>query len=260
MTMTTTTLAAAMQPVSLDSAIEAALVQGDLAKLTTPQRIQYYHATCASLGLNPLTKPFAYISLNGKLVMYPLKDCTDQLRRIHRISLRIVSRERSEDIYVVTARAIMPDGREDEATGAVTLAGLKGELLANALMKAETKAKRRATLSITGLGLTDESEVADIPGAQRVPYDAVTGEIVEARPATVADVPSPFVALLARTLDAPDLAALQTIAKDTVQAFKANMILADEREKIVNALTARKLAIGVPASGPDVAKVAEVAA
>ena len=39
-------------------------------------------------------------------------------------------------------------------------------------MKAETKAKRRATLSICGLGLLDESEVETIPGAHAVPSPA----------------------------------------------------------------------------------------
>ena len=42
---------------------------------------------------------------------------------------------------------------------------LKGEALANAMMKAETKAKRRATLSICGLALLDELEVETIPNA-----------------------------------------------------------------------------------------------
>jgi hypothetical protein len=41
----------------------------------------------------------------------------------------------------------------------VNIEGLKGEALANALMKAETKAKRRATLSAVGLGMMDESEI-----------------------------------------------------------------------------------------------------
>jgi hypothetical protein len=51
----------------------------------------------------------------------------------------------------------------DAAKGAVSVQGLKGEALANALMKAETKAKRRATLSICGLGFLDETEIEDIP-------------------------------------------------------------------------------------------------
>jgi hypothetical protein len=60
----------------------------------------------------------------------------------------------------------MPDSRQDESTGVVALAGLRGEALANARMKAETKAKRRVTLSLCGLGWLDETEVEDVPGAR----------------------------------------------------------------------------------------------
>ncbi len=146
---------------------ELALVAGDLSKLTVEERLSYYRKTCESLGLNELTKPFAYISLNGKLVLYALRDATDQLRKLHKVSITIVSRERVEDVYVVTAQATLPDGRIDESTGAVTLGNLKGDSLANALMKAETKAKRRVTLSIVGLGILDESELETIPNARQ---------------------------------------------------------------------------------------------
>ncbi len=86
-------------------------------------------------------------------------------------------------LYVVVARATTADGREDEAIGAVSVRGLSGDALANAIMKAETKAKRRVTLSIVGLGWTDESEVDSIPGAQTVRVDPETGEILDATPA-----------------------------------------------------------------------------
>ena len=123
------------------------------------QRAEYYGAVCRSLGLNPLTKPFEYLDLNGKLRLYALRDCTDQLRRLHGISIYIANRERPSDIYIVTARAKDRHGREDESTGAVTVGNLKGDALANALMKAETKAKRRVTLSIAGLGWLDENGI-----------------------------------------------------------------------------------------------------
>lgn len=170
-------LAIVQQPISED--IERVIVAGDLAKLTSEQRLSYYSATCRSLGLNPLTKPFEYISLNGKLVLYARRDATDQLRKVHVVSITIVAREKVDDIYVVTARATTPDGRTDESVGAVHLGKLTGEALANAFMKAETKAKRRVTLSICGLGFTDESEVDSIPTAQRVRVDQETGEILE---------------------------------------------------------------------------------
>jgi hypothetical protein len=85
--------------------------------------------------------------------------------RIHGISIYIASRERMNDIYIVTARARTRDGREDESTGAVTIGNLKGDALCNALMKAETKSKRRVTLSIAGLGWLDETELDTIPSA-----------------------------------------------------------------------------------------------
>jgi hypothetical protein len=153
-------------PEGISSAIELAVMTGDLAELTTEQRSEYYAAVCRSLGLNALTKPFEYLPLNGKLRLYALRDCTDQLLRIHGISIYITNRERLGDIYIVTARAKDRTGREDESTGAVALGNLKGDALANALMKAETKSKRRVTLSIAGLGWLDGTELDTIPAAK----------------------------------------------------------------------------------------------
>ena len=145
------------------SAMEQALIRGDLARLTDEQRMAYYRSVCESMGLNPLTNPFQYITLNGKLRLYATKDCTEQLRKIHGVSVTQVEKLFHEGLYIVTAHACDNKGRTDASTGAVTITGLKGESLANALMKAETKAKRRVTLSICGLGMLDETEAADIP-------------------------------------------------------------------------------------------------
>jgi hypothetical protein len=150
-------------PAVLPEILEQVLIGGDLSGLTSQQRADYYGAVCRALGLNPLTKPFEYLTLNGKLRLYALRDCADQLRRLHGISISIVNRERLQDLYIVTARAKDKTGREDESTGAVALGTLKGDALANALMKAETKAKRRVTLSLAGLGWLDETELDTIP-------------------------------------------------------------------------------------------------
>jgi len=151
--------------------IEQVLVNGNLATLTSEQRVTYYNRVCESVGLNPLTRPFEYITLNGKLVLYARRDCTDQLRKIHGVSIEVAARELVEGVYVVTARATMASGRADESIGAVPLDGLKGEARANAMMKAETKAKRRVTLSVCGLGMLDETEAESVD--QRFP--SVTG-------------------------------------------------------------------------------------
>lgn len=181
--------------------IESVVITGDLAALAPEQRVAYYNRVCQSLGLNPLTKPFDYIKLNGKLTLYAKRDATDQLRRQYGVSVAIVNRERADGVFSVTAHATLPDGRTDESIGAVPIvypetvqewqnsqrvnrphpkAGqqLAGEDLANAYMKAETKAKRRVTLSIVGLGWLDETEVGSITDAQPTTVNQATGEIV----------------------------------------------------------------------------------
>ena len=58
--------------------MEAVLLAGDLSKLTADERTSYYMKSCASLGLNPYTKPFDYIKLSGREVLYATKGCADQ--------------------------------------------------------------------------------------------------------------------------------------------------------------------------------------
>jgi len=157
--------------------IEQLVMQGDLSKLNPEQRVLYYKKVCDSAGLNPFTRPFDYITLNGKLTLYAKKDATDQLRKVNGISIERLEDRVVDDLYIVKAYAKTKDGRTDAATGAVTIGHLKGEAKANAIMKAETKAKRRVTLSISGMGLVDESETESIPGAKTVDVDMSTGEI-----------------------------------------------------------------------------------
>lgn len=187
-------LAVVSPPVlSLSQEIENVLLQGDLSRLTPNQRLQYYNAVCRTLKLNPLSKPFSYITLNGKLVLYALKDCTDQLRKIHGVSVEEESHKHDETfgIYVVTVSGHDRNGRRDAGTGVVNTAGLKGDALANAIMKAETKAKRRFTLSICGLGMLDESELesmgqraemAERPQLPRPPARKLKAKVEESKP------------------------------------------------------------------------------
>lgn len=162
--------------------LERVLLTGDLYDLSPRQRLDYYQAVCKSVGLNPLTQPFAYLELNRKLVLYALKSAADQLRRIHSVSVIITGRETFDGVHTVSARATLPSGRTDESIGAVYIAGLRGENLANAYMKTDTKARRRVTLSICGLSLLDESEVETIQGARAVAPEAMHADNVVALP------------------------------------------------------------------------------
>jgi len=153
---------------------EQVVIKGDLSKLTELDRMRYYSEVCRSLGLNPLTRPFEYISLNGKLTLYATRAATDQLRSLRGITITSLDPRQVGDLFVVVATGRDRTGREDSSTGAVTTVGLRGEALANAMMKAETKAKRRLTLSLAGLGMSDETEVDSIPGAERVETPRLT--------------------------------------------------------------------------------------
>jgi hypothetical protein len=159
-------------------ALEAYISAGDIGRLGPDQRVALYRAVCDSLGLNPLTQPFQYLVLSGKTVLYATKSATEQLRQIHGVSVVSMVKEVVGDILTVTVSVRDKTGREDISTGSVSLANLKGESLANAWMKCETKAKRRATLSICGLAILDETEVDSIAGA--VPVDL---SVVHASPA-----------------------------------------------------------------------------
>ena len=92
------------------SVMEKVMVQGDLAKLTAQERLNFYGSLCKSLGLNPLTCPFEYLNLNGKLRLYAKKECTEQLRQLRNVSVQVIARDILEGCYVVTARATLANG------------------------------------------------------------------------------------------------------------------------------------------------------
>lgn len=169
--------------------VDEVLIQGDLSTLNEQQRTEYYLRVCESLGLNPHTQPFEYIPLGGKLKLYATRACSDQLRKLHGVSIQILSRELVEDIYTVTARAEDMTGRTDESCGVVSLKNLAGEARSNKIMCAETKAKRRVTLSICGLGWLDETEIDSVQVPQARPAVAA---LAAPAPAVVVDDQKPM--------------------------------------------------------------------
>ncbi len=143
--------------------ISSIVLRGDLSGLNELEKVKYYNMFCESLGLNSVTKPFDIISLSGKQVLYAKKECTEQLRKINGVSIIELKKTFDNGLYIVEAKAQDKTGKIDISTGAVSIMNLKGDGLANAIMKAETKAKRRVTLSICGLGILDETELETIP-------------------------------------------------------------------------------------------------
>ena len=170
------------EPIPFDeNIISSIVINGDISKLSPQQKVEYYRQFCERLGLDPLSQPFKLLRLNGKEVLYCDRTGAQQLNKLHKVSYEIKARETVNGCYVVTAQASTPDGRKTESIGAVTIDNLRGDALCNAMMKAETKAKRRATLDLLGLGILDEIETDTIPNAQKVEIPAISAQQSEIR-------------------------------------------------------------------------------
>jgi len=168
-----------MNELTISEKAESAIIEGDLKTLSPGERVAYYNRVCDAIGLLPTTRPFGYIILNGKLTLYALRGCTDQLRKIHQVSIRIDSITAADGVITAQVSGTDKTGRTDTEIGVVPIGKAQGEELANARMKALTKAKRRLTLSLCGLGMLDESEVSSIPGAQAFPPLAIESKPIE---------------------------------------------------------------------------------
>jgi hypothetical protein len=138
-------------------AINALVLKGDTSKLTIEQKTQYYNAVCQTVGLNPATRPFEFLNFQGKEVLYPNKQCAEQLRSIKRISLGGPKISFQENLIMVEITATDSNGRTDTDYGIVDTAGRDKSLSrADQIAKAITKAKRRVTFSICGLGFFND--------------------------------------------------------------------------------------------------------
>lgn len=172
---------------NLPENIRRALINNELASLKPEERIILYVGICAAKGLDAATRPFEFIQLNGKLTLYARKECADQLRERNGVNAEIVSAKAEGDVYCVHIRAKTADGRTEDDIGVTSISEpefltrkdkskyanprygkkMEGEDIANAMMKAVTKGKRRCTLSICGLGMFDESEIEGIADAAK---------------------------------------------------------------------------------------------
>lgn len=173
-----TTTSSAIAPASKESLMaiaETALIQGDLRAMSQEQRVDYYLRLCDSVGLNPYSKPFIYVEMKGKLVLYPTKSVTNQLAKIHGLSFSPPDVKIADDMIMVTVTVKDRNGRTDTDMGIVPAPKGMGEDRANAIMKAITKAKRRAVFSLVGMnGVVDEIEGNNI--------DIIPNEIAESLP------------------------------------------------------------------------------
>ena len=180
--------ALAQKQMDPDALLKLAL--GDTSKLNPSEKMQLIVQVCELSGLDPRLSPFEFIKFQGKEVMYARKNAADQLVRVHGINVTITERKIENGAYRVGCRAVTKDGRGTEDDGVVWVDGLKGDALANAMMKAVTKAKRRTVLSVCGLSMLDESEMDTIPAAREA-LQAVRPHVEVLPPAPKVEVLDP---------------------------------------------------------------------
>ncbi len=160
------TLIRHIDPIMDDQKLWDIVSSGDLGPLTPAQRTQYYLHRCREAGLAPGSQPFTYLKLGGKGILYANKTATDQLRELRGVSVLKVETLRDDEYISFGVTVVDAKGRQDYDIGEVFVGQQQGESRANARKKALTQAKRRATLSICGLGALDETEVVDLPAAE----------------------------------------------------------------------------------------------
>ncbi len=163
------------------------ITKGNLAMLSEQNRIDYYYMMCDRYGLDPLSKPFDYITTKTKdgevISLYPNTRAAAQMRANQGISVEISGRQLiGEDVYMVTAKAIRRDGTFEECAGCVPIyPNMAPQAKANAYMKAETAARRRATIAACGMadseGDVTPAEIKD--GALEPSAEVLETEVME---------------------------------------------------------------------------------
>lgn len=148
------------------------MATGDMSDLTDNDKMTLYIGLCRATGINPAFRPFGIIKTKEGQKLYAFKSAAEQLRKLNNLTITDSKQEvlgtGSAQVLLVTVWMQDNAGRMGYDVGAVSLAGLGGENLANAYMKAHTKAVRRCTLGMAGLGILDESELDGVAGAEIV--------------------------------------------------------------------------------------------
>lgn len=196
------------EELTADEKLHKLLFYGDISRFNDTQKNEYLFQLCRSLGLNPWTKPFDMIPTDKGVVVYANKGAGAQLRDLKAISvtkayaglLRLGNGAVDESIYEVEFEAEMADPRAPggirRGVGVATVpigfgkdTRLMGDALATAIMKCWTKAERRVTLAISGLGFMDATEVDSMISDRKDTPAAPQRRAPRALPTTVRSEP-----------------------------------------------------------------------
>ncbi len=152
---------------------------GDVIHFNDEEKLQIMHMICKRLGVDPISRPLELLKLPGtdkmpaREIWYLSATGCELIAGIWKMSFRIKEKgiEKDEGVAYYVIEGKIPDtDRVDEATAYVecgtrlTNGEVKlwfGTQMANARMKAETKARRRLIRRLTGLDFIDEDDIRD---------------------------------------------------------------------------------------------------
>lgn len=167
---------------------------GNVAQLNEHEKDFVLAKLCERYGLDPILRPFDLISFQGGQKFYMTASATNQLANAKGLSREVVSLDIVEDKMMAkcTVKVSDPTGRTEVANGFIAISKflaptkadpvpkrvlLDGDDLANALLKLETKTKRRATLSFFGV-MDAGSDYEDRPAANVVAPDVSRPQVI----------------------------------------------------------------------------------
>ena len=137
-----------------------ALMRHDLRGLTKEEIAELVTDMAIRMGVDPSLAPIDIIpTREGKLVPYVNARGAAELRKRHGISVTdLETKKDGPDVVVLIAHVRDLDGKTETGVGACEYDSARPATIARAWMVAETRAKRRATMSAVGIFLEAESD------------------------------------------------------------------------------------------------------
>jgi len=160
-----------------EPAVMEQLIRGDVSSVPREALLRYIFLFCERVGISPLAVPFSLVKTQGGMRLVANRNFYDAVASKFSVSRECVAEGFFEGtkLYFTRYRATTPDGRATEDMALVDTAGLNGNDLANAIMKAHTKGRNRVTRAHLGFPFPDESEAETVPDASVVGIDDVPG-------------------------------------------------------------------------------------
>jgi hypothetical protein len=151
------------------------LIRGDVSNVPREALLRYIFTFCERVGISPLAVPFSLMKTQRGMQLVANRNFYDAVASKYSVSRECVGEGFFEGtkLYYTRYRATTPDGRITEDMALVDTAGLNGNDLANAIMKAHTKGRNRVTRAHLGFPFPDETEAETVPGASVVSIEEV---------------------------------------------------------------------------------------